>query len=262
MSALVGKRVLNTRGAPQHGSFSRLLQKRGALPVSLPCIQTVPAEAKEEIATELRRAANGEYAWVLFTSVFAVLTVEGHLRQLGLRLAARLGAVGWSTARPVERAFGQAVEYVPEAQNGAALAAGLPLTPGDRVLLPTSNLAPPALADALRGRGAEPRVLEVYQTIPLSEGGWPLAPGSFDAVAFCSPSAVAGFIRRLTIGGLNPDDLQDIVIGCIGETTRRAAVQAGFPTALQASTSTIDGLIDAIEEGLAARAERKASATE
>jgi uroporphyrinogen-III synthase len=260
VSALAGKRVLNTRAVEQQPALDCLLMVRGAIPVSYPCILIESLPAGGELDAELRRAASGDYAWLLVTSVNAAKALEERLRMLDLRISARVGAVGRVTADAVERWLGRPVDFVPAQQQAVALAAGLPITPGDRVLIPASSMARADLEDALRARGAVPSVVEAYRTVEMADGGWQMAAGAFDAIAFASPSAVGGFVQNLRRAGVALDELGPVAVGCIGPTTLAAAIDAGFSQAIQGPEQTLDGLIAALESGIEA-AERKASAT-
>lgn len=257
MSVLTGKRVLNTRAVEQQAALDQLLLQRGAIPISFPCIAIESLASTAELDAELRRAAVGDYAWVLFTSVNTASSVEQRLRALDLRLSACVGAVGETTAAAVERWLGRPVDFVSGVQRASALAASLPVSRGDHVLIPTSTRARSDLAETLRRREAHPRVVEAYRTVEVA-GGWRMV-GQFDAVAFASPSAVTGFLQRMIAGGLRPRDLERVAIGCIGPATFHAAIDAGFSTAIQALTHSLDGLVAAIEHGISTIAEREAS---
>jgi uroporphyrinogen-III synthase len=261
VNALAGKRVLNTRALEQQAALDRLLIERSAIPVSLPCIAIEPLPSTGKLDAELRRVAGGEYEWLLLTSMNASSAIEERVRALDLGISARVGAVGKTTATAVERWLGRAVDVVPIQQQAVALAASLPLTPGDRVLIPASSKARTDLAETLRARGAVPYVVEAYRTVAMADGGWQMTEEVFDAIAFASPSAVEGFAQRLASGGIHPEDLRRAAIGCIGSTTLQAAIAAGFSQAVQGPEETLDGLIAALELGIAAQAEREASRT-
>jgi uroporphyrinogen-III synthase len=259
VSALAGKRVLNTRAVEQQPALDRLLVAHGAIPVSYPCILIESLPAGDELDAELRRAATGHYTWLLITSVNAAKALEGRIQALDLRISARVGAVGTATATAVERWLGRPVDIVPAQQQAVALAAGLPITPGDRVLIPTSSKARATLGDALRARGAIPHIVEVYRTVEHAATRWEMVTEPFDAIAFASPSAVDGFARKLHQAGIEPDELGPVAVGCIGPTTLESALDAGFSQANQGPEQTLTGLIAALETGIEA-AERKAAA--
>lgn len=261
MSALTGKRVLNTRAIEQQPALDQLLLARGAIPISFPCIAIEALVSTVELDAELRHAAAGGYAWMLITSVNTSTVIERRLLELGLTLSVRVGAVGKATAASVGRWLGHAIEVIPDNQHASALAASLPIKTGDQVLIPASSKARTDLADAVRKRGGVPRTIEAYRTVTteLADGGSQIAERGFDAIAFASPSAVEGFAGHLRSAGMAPADLSDIAIACIGPTTHQAALVAGFSSAVQASTHSLDGLISALEQSISALVEREAS---
>ncbi|MGH2549274.1 MAG: uroporphyrinogen-III synthase [Thermomicrobiales bacterium] len=260
MSALAGKRVLNTRAIEQQAALDQLLIERSAIPVSFPCIAIEPLESTTELDAELRHAAAGGYTWVLITSVNTSQVLEARLQALDLKLVARVGVVGETTAAAVEAWLGRAVDFIPESQHGVALAEHLAITPGDHVLIPASSKTRSDVADAIRKRGAHPHVVAAYRTV-TANGGWLTAERKFDAVAFASPSAVEGFIWRLRSAAIGQAEMIDSVIGCIGPTTFEAARVAGFSKAIQASSYSLEGLVDALEQHYSTLAEREASST-
>ncbi len=251
MSALAGKRVLNTRPIAQQAELDALLIERGAQPISFPSIAIEPLESTERLDLELRHAAAGGYAWVLITSANTATVLEARLRALDLRINARVAAIGSVTAKAVERWLGQPVAVLPDKQHAVALAAQTPIKPGDCVLIPGSERARPELPQMIAQQGGIPISVAAYRTVstPAPEG-WQLAPGSFDAIAFASPSAIEGFCEQLTQAGLEPGNLAKIAIGCIGPTTHQAAVDNGFIKATQASEYTIEGLVQAVERAI------------
>jgi uroporphyrinogen-III synthase len=263
VSALAGKRVLNTRAIEQQAALDQLLVERGAVPVSFPCISIEPLESTVELDAELRHAAAGGYAWVLVTSANTSEVLEARLLALDLTLSARVGVVGEATASAVEAWLGRSVDFIPEDQHGVALAEHLAISPGDCVLIPASSKARSDIADAIRKRGAFPKVVAVYRTVTtgMADGGWQMAETGFDGVAFASPSAVEGFVWRMRSMAMTPSDLCDSVIGCIGPTTFEAAIAAGFSNAIQASSYSLEGLVQALEQRFSAIEHVEASST-
>jgi uroporphyrinogen-III synthase len=93
-----------------------------------------------------------------------------------------------------------------------------------------------------------------YQT-RVGTGGARLAPmlaaGDVDALAFASPSAVDGFLDRLTGLGYPAVDVASLPVGCIGPTTADRARERGFRFVTTSSRQTSSGLVDALEAALA-----------
>jgi len=166
--ALAGRRVLVTRAREQAGSLLDLLRAAGAVPVLLPMVEIAPAADYRALDAAL--AALEGYDWLLFTSANTVTYVEQRLRTVGYdwqsvgRGDVRVAAVGPRTADLLS-ARGVAVAYVPTAHTAVALAEGLPVRPGGRVLLPGSEIADGGLAATLRARGARVETHVAYRTI-------------------------------------------------------------------------------------------------
>ena len=166
--ALAGRRVLVTRAREQAGSLLDLLRAAGAVPVLLPMVEIAPAADYRALDAAL--AALEGYDWLLFTSANTVTYVEQRLRTVGYdwqsvgRGDVRVAAVGPRTADLLS-ARGVAVAYVPTAHTAVALAEGLPVRPGERVLLPASEIADGGLAATLRARGARVETYVAYRTV-------------------------------------------------------------------------------------------------
>jgi uroporphyrinogen-III synthase len=89
---------------------------------------------------------------------------------------------------------------MPASYRAVELAAAMAVQPGERVLIPQSEIASPDLAEALRAKGAIVTTVTAYRTIAGSGGvNLPalLARGEVDAIVFASSSAVDGFFARL-----------------------------------------------------------------
>jgi uroporphyrinogen-III synthase len=111
-----------------------------------------------------------------------------------------------------------------------ALAAQLPVRPGDRVLVVRGDLADVELALALRARGAEVDDVVAYRTREApEESREPLrrafANGPIDAVTFTSGSTVRGLVA---LGRSESIEVRTIPCVCIGPETADEARTAGF----------------------------------
>ena len=122
---LFGKRVLVTRTRAQASVLSAMLAERGAMPVEVPTIETVPVESKELDRT-LKNI--GEHDWVAFTSANAVDAVFARLTALGLDArvfgTARVACIGPGTAQHLKM-YGIAADFVPNEYVSESLAEGL-----------------------------------------------------------------------------------------------------------------------------------------
>ncbi len=254
---LARKRVVNTRAVHQAAELDRLLRERGAIPVSYPCIAIAPPPDAEPLDRELCGLLAGEYDWLILTSANAVEALAQRLPLLGhvggQALPAHVATVGPATAEAVRSRLGARVEFMPESFNAEALAAKLPVSPGQRVLIPASAIARSELSERLSSRGANVTTVTAYRTI-RGRGGedvpGQIAGGAIAAVSFCSPSAVEGFCERYRKEGGEPDALQCVGFACIGGTTLTACRRQGLPEPVVASESTLPGLVEALERAI------------
>jgi hydroxymethylbilane synthase len=231
-----GPRVLVTRAAHESRRLAAGLAEHGIEAVVVPSIDIEPA-TDGELDMALARLA--DYAWAVVTSANgARATIDAAVRTGTDLSAARWAAVGEPTARHL-RLAGVREVWLPGIAAGEQLGAGLPVEPGQRVLLVRGSLAGEQLPDTLRGRGALVDQVVAYRTLEAPETSRApllaaLADGRPDAVIFASPSAVRGLLA------LAPPDDHAAVLSlpaiCIGSTTAAAAREAGFTIIARSST--------------------------
>lgn len=248
---LAGKRVLVTRARAQAGPLVELLRAAGAVPLEFPAIRVEPADGYEALDEAL--SALWRYDWMIFTSANTVAHVEQRLRHLGLTWQAmagvRVAAIGPKTAAAL-RARGAEVAYVPAEYVSTAVAAGLPIQAGQRVLLPRADIADKRLVEGLRARGATVDEHVAYRTT-LPDAGTDdlracLASGEVDAVTFTSASTVRNFCAIL--GDVVAAMPARTVTACIGPITAATARECGLEPRVVAREYTIEGLVTALAE--------------
>ena len=135
-----------------------------------------------------------------------------------------------------------------------ALAGGPQAGPdsAQRVLLPASALADPALADRLRQAGWEVEQVAAYTTVtadacnlpPDLEHRW--ATGGVDAVVLTAPSTTRAVLELL---GPPP---QGTGLVAIGATTAAAAHELGLAVAAVAPSPTPEGVLQATIDAIQA----------
>ena len=163
---------------------------------------------------------------------------------------ARVAVVGPATEEAVARLLGWPVDVRPEVETAAELSRSMPVAPGDRVLLPKSALAGPALAAILRGRGAEVTEVVAYEATTGAGGvdlASLLAAGEVDAICFTSGSTVRGCLDRLG-GAAIPDGVR---IACIGTETAAVAALLGLTVAVVPDEPTASAMVTALAAAFA-----------
>ncbi len=244
--SLTGRRIVNTRAQHQAGSLDTVLHNYGATPIRYPCIAIVPPDDTRELDAALQ----SEFNLLVLTSANTVMILEEELQRLGLTLSgATAAAVGSATADAAREWLGVDVTTIPDDFSADGLADALTITPGQRILLPQSAVARPALRDALSARGADVIAVTAYQTV-RGRGGVQLLPllraRQVDAISFTSSSTARYFTERLAAEGGAVDDLAGVTIACIGEQTRHSAEALGLTVAVAPAIHTLDGMIEAL----------------
>lgn len=245
---LAGRKIMMTGGGEPAERMAAKLEALGAHVELIPLIQILDPLSWEE--TDHALGAMESFDWIVFTSNNAVRQWTRRADEVGRRSLSpknKIAAAGEATARQLE-ALGFHVDLVPEKFNAAGLLAawGHPLD-GQSFLLPRGDLARPELPQGLKARGAQVREVVVYRTRKVAEqtADWvaALKHGDFDVVTFASPSAVESFAGLASPG----ETVQTrFIAASIGPTTSAALREHGLEIAIEAATSTWDGLLEAI----------------
>jgi uroporphyrinogen-III synthase len=170
--------------------------------------------------------------------------------------ASRFAAIGSTTRRDLERE-GIDVDFQPSRSSAAAMAAELPMSPGDRVLAVRGDLADEELAVALRARGAEVDDVIAYRTRQAPESSRGLlrtatTDGPIAAAVFTSGSTVRGLV---SLGKAESIDVRSFPAVCIGPETADEARAAGFRILAVSPTPDGAALAAATADALAVQPE-------
>lgn len=257
-SPLRGRRVAVTRPRAQAEALEALLRAHGAEPVSCPVIEVGPPADVAVLDDALRGLRHMD--WMVFTSANAVRAVSGRLSAMAASLPARvrLAAVGDATATALRQLL-RAPDFVPATATAEHLAAELPVSAGQRMLFPRSDIAGNALIAGLRDRGVAVHDVVAYRTMPSPDAGrlaQLVREDALDAVVFTSPSAIRfadGLVDAATATGTRAP-----VAVCIGPATAAAASAAGLPLVVEARTQAVGGILEALERQFEASPARAA----
>jgi uroporphyrinogen-III synthase len=243
--ALAGWRVAVTRPRAGADQLADALRRRGAIPVFLPLVQTVPAQDPAPLMTAARRLES--YDWVVLTSANGARFLRDALRAAGKGPAfhGRVAAVGPATAAAAAELLGWAADVVPPDFVGsaltAAMAAAAPLQ-GARVLWPRARGAREELPRDLQAAGAALDAPEAYGTEPVPASARRISglatEGTLHAVTLTSPSAA-----RCLAGAQPPGSL---LIAVIGPSTAGVARQHGLTVHVEPTQHTVPGLVAAL----------------
>ena len=247
---LFGKRVVVTRARSQAASISERLTAAGATVIEM------PATRIELLNPAPLRAALGrmkQFSWIAFTSQNAVRIFWEQLRTVGLDAralaGAKLAAVGPATAEAL-LGYGLAVDVAPDRFVAEALLdvlRGRRDIGGARVLYATAEGARETLQLGLQELGAVVERVNLYRSVLDGTGAEELRSRLFDEgadlVTFTSASSVTNFIDAV-----GRDAARKAPAASIGPVTTQAARAAGLDVVVEASDSTIPGLVNAVVE--------------
>ena len=241
---LAGVSVAVTRAREQASGLAARLRGLGASVVEAPAIRIVPrpgpAPALERYDLVVLSSPNG--VRLLFERLAAA---GADARALA---GARVAAIGPGTAAAL-RQHGVIADVVPERFVAEGLVEALAAGPAPRrALIARAAEARDVLPRALRERGAEVDVLELYETVAesLSDAQLEAVSGA-DYLTFTSSSTVRFFSRA---AGRLPAAPRILSIGPVTSQTLR---ELGREPDVEAARHDIDGLLEALLADVAAR---------
>jgi uroporphyrinogen III methyltransferase / synthase len=234
---LANRTVAVTRARAQSSGVARRLRALGAVVVEAPAIRIAPIDgpAPELSVYDLVCVTSPNGVWLLFER----LRAAG--RDARALAGATVAAIGPGTARALAKC-GVIADIVPEQFVAEGLVEALADTPVSRVLIARAAVARDVLPDALRARGADVDVLELYETVaePLSALQRD-AVAAADYVTFTSSSTVEFFFAQA--GDALAPRARLVSIGPVTSDTLRTH---GREPDVEAERHDIDGLIDAL----------------
>jgi uroporphyrinogen III methyltransferase/synthase len=254
---LFGRTILVTRARAQTSRLVRRLEELGARVHETPSIRIAEPANPEPLRDAARRAAT--YDWIVFTSANGVGSFFRCIDQAGRDSRAlsgvKVAAIGSATADALRRR-GIAADLVPERYVAESMLEAFRSAgdiEGKRVLIPRAAEARDVLPDGLAEMGAAVEVIEAYRTESETEIGpeaaVDLGEGRVDLVTFTSSSTSRNFAGMISKLGVEPGA---VTAASIGPITTAAARELGFRVDVEAAEYTIDGLVEAIVERLAA----------
>lgn len=228
---LAGRRIVVTR--PESQRLAGELERLGAEVTVVPLIEIRPAEDRRSLEEAVANLST--YDWIVLTSVNGVAAVRAGLDGLA---GPKVAAVGPVTAEAI-REHGVEPAFV-ASRASEDIAGGLGEIAGLRVLMPQADIADPALAEELRGKGADVDVVVAYRTVLVEPPMWGILPLRIaDAVVLASGSACRSLAAAGGAGGA-------ALLVCIGPKTAKVAREVGLKVGLVADETTSDGIIRAL----------------
>jgi uroporphyrinogen III methyltransferase/synthase len=160
-------------------------------------------------------------------------------------IAAKVCCIGPKT-RAVAEEHGWRVTLVPEAYVAESVADAFAQEPleGQRIFLPRAAVARDLVPQALRDRGAQVDIVEVYRNavpVDAAENAVRIFAEKPDWIAFTSSSTVKNLLAVV-----DREKLQGVRKASIGPATSETARKNGLTVDVEASPHTLDGLIAAM----------------
>ncbi len=249
---LSGKRIVITRARRQASPLESLITGHGGIPVLYPCLDIAPPPEPAALDARLRNLR--DFDWIAFSSGNAVWAIAERARAIGVEknlAQARIAALGPATSAELRRQLSRDPDFTPSAFSAENLARQLPLNPGERILLPQSDLADRKAADILRARGAALTALVAYRTL-VGQGGVDLpsliANAEIDALTFASPSALRFFRQRCPLA-----KALSLPALCLGPSTAKAAAEQGFQELITPPSISLRAMLSALSAYFAER---------
>ncbi|MDO8211529.1 uroporphyrinogen-III C-methyltransferase [Conexibacter sp. CPCC 206217] len=237
---LAGRSVAVTRARAQASGLATRLRALGAVALETPAIKIVPVD----VGVALDPSG---YDLVCLTSpngvrlLFERLAAGG--RDARALAGATVAAIGPGTARAL-REHGVVADVVPERFVAESLVEALAGVPVRRALVARARVARDVLPDALRARGAEVDVVELYETVAEQlDAGERAAAGAADYVTFTSSSTVRFFLDAL--GGADAISPRTRLVS-IGPVTSATLREHGLEPHVEASEHDVDGVVAAL----------------
>ena len=250
---LFGKRIVVTRARSQAASLSARLAAEGAEVSEMPATRI---ELLDPAPLRSALARLKDFSWIAFTSQNAVRLFWDELRRAGLDARAlalaKIAAIGPATADAL-LAHGLAVDVAPERFVAEALLdemRGRRDVSGAHVLYVSAAGARETLQLGLEELSAIVERINLYRSVLDGSGAAELKhqlnTEGADLVSFTSASSVTNFVDAVGL-----DAARKAPAASIGPVTSQAARAAGLDVVVEATVSTISGLVDAIVDHFA-----------
>ncbi len=243
---LAGLTVVVTRARAQASGLAQSLRELGAEVVQAPAIRIEP------IAGPALDPA--PYDLICVTSQNAVSALFERLaaggRDARALAGARIASIGPGTDRELQ-AHGIVADVTAERSVGEGLVEALADVPATRALIARARGGREVLPQALRERGVQVDVLELYESLaePLA-AETVAAVGAADYVTFTSSSTVRNLLGA--IGELSPSTR----VVSIGPITSETLREHGVVVDVEAGEHDVDGVLAALVADAAARPAR------
>jgi uroporphyrinogen III methyltransferase/synthase len=245
------RRVLVTRAAEQAPELTHALRRLGVEPVVVPTIEIVAPRSFNELDQAI--AGLDDIDYLILTSVNSVTAFFDRLTALGHDASALANlqtvAVGPKSAEAIT-ARGVKADLVPEDYRAEGVVALLKEhVSGKRLLYPKAALARDLIPAELAAVGAEVIAPVAYASAAPADAAENLQRAlvdGLDLLTFTASSTVQNFVDLLS--DENRKLAKQIPVASIGPLTSATAEKLGFTVVIEADSSTLDDMVEAIEK--------------
>lgn len=247
---LFGKSIIVTRTRCQSSSLSSKISDLGGNAIEIPTIKIEKIKDNKELENEIKNIK--DYNYLILTSKNAVDIFFDKLDELNLDCRhlsnIKVCAIGQSTENEIKKR-GIISDIVPKKFASEYLFKELEkvLKPTDKVLIPRSKNARDFLVDNI-SKICEIKEVHTYKTLIDDTKKEEILEmlSLADYITFSSSSSVTNFVN--IIGEDNLDKLNKIKVISIGEITTNTCNILKVKVYKQATSSTIESMIDTIIE--------------
>ncbi len=252
---LFGKRVVVTRSRSQASKLVQVLDAKGAECYEVP---TIAISKPSDDFAGMDKGIEGlaDYQWIVFTSQNGVNCFFDRLFSKGKDVRAlghmKIACIGPVTAKELHQ-YGLHADLVPAAYKAEDLLDEMKkeVKSGEKIFIPRAKEARSLLPEGLAEVGAQVDVAEAYTTEPDMEYQSTLVEllenHKVDIITFTSSSTVRNLMKL--IEGKEAL-LEGVTLACIGPITADTCKEYGLTPAIVSDVYTIDGLVEAIENGI------------
>lgn len=226
--------------------LARELAETGLPVVCAPVTKKVPTPS-EDWFDPMQRLQQGEYEWVVLSSVATAKFLDQHYELGELFAQTQVAAVGSATADAI-RAFGGHADLVgPDPASAETLVEVFPHGSGN-VLLPGAVGAAPTLAEGLNRKGYGVERLKLYESVALEDlpivWGEALALGEPTVALITAGSVAQAAHRQMSKAGVRlwPTPL------AFGSASAKVLRELGWPAAAVCPTTNTEGVLTAYRE--------------
>ena len=253
---LLGKRILITRPRRQAAEMVDAVERLGAIPHVLPAIRIDEPADWNLVDAVQTRMRDGDFDWIVFTSINGVEMFLNRLRKRGRDLRdlgrVKLAAIGSRTTAALRSFHLEADVQANDEMNSEKLVSLLKSkVVGQRVLLAQADCAREVIRDEL-AQVAEVETVAVYTQVEAVDSSEPafdlLRRGEIDYAVLTSPNIARAFLSACDATILGRMARGEIRIVTNGPRISGVVRQFGAAVAVESRDPTSDTLIQSMIE--------------